>query len=147
MYVMNSHSDSRRFRRTAPIVTAAGTAAIILAATAACGSDGKDIDRSDLGSSVVGMYRAVLSHDYVAAYDYRSQRCKNALSFEEYQKSVPALIGDVPSTTNFEYKIVGRAPGRATVSVTFDNMSVPSISGYSRLWIYDDNVWKYDNCD
>lgn len=120
---------------------------IALIATVRDDSDPVVDQDARLGQAVDGMYGDLLRGDTHGAYQYRSERCRRALNEGEYQDAITELFqGQDIKQGSIEYHLAARAPGQASVDITFNGIDVPILQGYSRLWTLEGGEWKYDSC-
>ncbi|MDV8008460.1 hypothetical protein [Rhodococcus sp. IEGM 1318] len=145
-------ANPTRRRKTAIIGAVVALLAVVLgiALIAAVRDDSDPVVDQDarLGQAVDGMYSDLLRGDTRSAYQYRSERCRRALNEEQYNDAITELFeGQDTGKGSIEYRVTTRAPGQATVDITFDGIDVPILEGYSRLWTLENGDWKYDSCE
>lgn len=145
-------AHSTRYRKTAIVGAVVALVAIVLgiALIAAVRDDSDPVVDQDarLGQAVDGMYGDILRGDTDSAYQYRSERCRRALNEEQYHDAIAELFqGQDTGKGSIESRVTARAPGQATVDITFDGIDVPILEGYSRLWTLENGDWKYDSCE
>lgn len=139
-------------RKTAVIGGVVALLAIVLgiALIAAVRDDSDPVVDQDarLGQAVNGMYGDLLRGDTHSAYQYRSERCRRALNEEQYRDAITELFqGQDTGEGSIESRVTARAPGQATVDITFEGIDVPILEGYSRLWTLEKGAWRYDSCE
>lgn len=109
-------------------------------------NEGQEHGQAELQSRVTDMYSAVFRADYAAAYQYRSQACRDGFSQDEYVESMRDLLGD---------RTFPEAKVDATIELQSDSTAVvtltpppgPGFPAGNRTWTKgSDGQWYFDNC-
>ncbi|WP_040780485.1 hypothetical protein [Nocardia pneumoniae] len=118
------------------------------------GCGGKDADAGKSGEPTAAALRekatemnaALASHDYAAAYQFRSARCKLTLNQDDYVASMAQRYDgrDLKSKPSE----VSVTTSGATGSVTVKNFDARAGEDDAKpnTWTFIDGQWRFDNC-
>ncbi|MGO4613383.1 hypothetical protein AB4305_04350 [Nocardia sp. 2YAB30] len=92
------------------------------------------------------MTAALASHDYAAAYQFRSARCKLTLNEDDYAASMAQLY-DGRDLKNKPSEVTVTTSG-STGTVTIKNFDARAGEDDTkpRTWTFIDGQWRFDSC-
>ncbi|WP_454197005.1 hypothetical protein [Nocardia sp. Marseille-Q1738] len=119
------------------------------------GCGGEDADASGkpgeptadaLRAKATEMNAALASHDYAAAYQFRSARCKLTLNQDDYMASMAQLYDGRDLKT--KPSAVSVTTSGTTGSVTVENFDARAgeDDAKTQTWTFIDGQWRFDNC-
>ncbi len=132
------------------------TACLTLVATsillAACGNTGNldspepDMSSAALETEATKMLLAVADHDYAAAYQFRSPRCRIKVPQVDYIASMKNLYDSRDLKTHPPKIIVTASGSSGVVIATNTDPRANEDDPTPRIWTFIDGKWRFDNC-
>ncbi|BDT96873.1 MULTISPECIES: hypothetical protein [Nocardia] len=138
--------------RTSRALSVLGAVSMPVLVLAGCGGTDADAGKpgeptaAALRAEATKMTEALASHDYAAAYRFRSARCRLTLNEDDYAASMAQLYDGRDLKSKPAEITVTTSGSTGTVTVKNFDARAAEDDTKPKTWTFVDGQWRFDNC-
>ncbi|MFI5537702.1 MULTISPECIES: hypothetical protein [unclassified Nocardia] len=138
--------------RTSRALRVLGAVSLPVVVLAGCGGTDADAGKpgepteAALRTEATKMTEALASHDYAAAYRFRSARCRLTLNEDDYVASMAQLYDGRDLKSKPSEITVTTSGSTGTVTVKNFDARAAQDDSKPKTWTFVDGQWRFDNC-